>query len=348
MRSVEVSAPTREEAIAQALKQLKVERDEATVEVINPGSKGLFGLGASPCVLRVTVESSDEEEQHEEPAEQDNDARQSRGEERQSSRNRRGRRGGRGRRGSGERGEQRKEAREERPERNPLPQRAEKRDEPREPKPYTEESKHRDSEAAALLQEIVTRMGIQAKVDVRRADEGYSVLDVESPDSAILIGRKGRNLSAMQYLINRMTKRGENGEDDRLVVDVEGYVGRRQTALEEMAAQMAEKAKRSGRRVKVKPLDPHERRIIHVTLQNDPEVRTFSVGDAPIKSVIIAPKNEQRGDRGGRPPRRRGRRGGSGRGRNSSQRGGRRDNDRRDDGRRDAQPAESNTNDEVA
>ncbi len=164
---------------------------------------------------------------------------------------------------------------------------------------------------SALLDDMIRLMGIEATVVSRTSDNGETVLSVESPDSAILIGRKGRNLQAVQYLINRMVRNGENQpEADRIVVDIEGYLERRKASLEEMAQRLAQKAKESGRRIRVKPMSPQERRVIHMTLQDDPDVRTFSVGDTQVKCLIIAPKDEKQ------PPKRRsggGRRGGRGR-----------------------------------
>lgn len=181
------------------------------------------------------------------------------------------------------------------------------------------------NEAAALLEEIISNMGIEAKAVFTRSEDGSARLNVSSEDSAILIGRKGRNLSAMQYLINRMISRGDTNESsERLVVDVEGYVDRRRETLQDMARSMAEKAKESNRNMRLKPLSPQERRIVHLTLQEDEDIRTFSLGESLYRSVVISPKgaaqperNRSRGGRGGRGRRR------GGRDRNQDQRSGR-------------------------
>lgn len=148
------------------------------------------------------------------------------------------------------------------------------------------------NEAAALLRETIEKMGIQATVEFKRGSDNTACLSVASEDGAILIGRKGRNLSAMQYLINRMISHGDKAENtERLMVDVEGYVDRRRESLEEMARGLAARAKESGRVMRLKPLSPQERRVIHLALQEDAEVRTYSLGSSLYRSVVISPVN---------------------------------------------------------
>lgn len=173
------------------------------------------------------------------------------------------------------------------------------------------------TEAAATMHEIIGKMGITATTAFARNEDGGARLNIESEDSAILIGRKGRTLSAMQYLINRMISRGDTAENtERLIVDVGGYVDRRRESLEDMARNLAAKAKDTGRNMRLKPMSPQERRIIHVTLQDDEDVRTFSLGESLYRSVVISPKNARPdgGSRSSRGGRGRGYRGGRGRG----------------------------------
>ncbi len=183
-------------------------------------------------------------------------------------------------------------------------------------------------EAAVLLQETIDKMGIAAQVRFERPEAGGARLAVESEDGAILIGRKGRTLSALQYLINRMISQTDKAETtERLAVDVEGYVDRRRESLEAMALSLAQRAKETCRNMRLKPLSPQERRIIHVTLQNDPEVRTYSLGNSLFRSVVISPGNArpegQERPRGRRP----GGGGGQRRGRQGGRQGGRRQQD---------------------
>jgi spoIIIJ-associated protein len=181
-------------------------------------------------------------------------------------------------------------------------------------------------EAAAVLREMIAKMGIEAEVSFLHTEDGAAKLDVRSQDSAMLIGRKGRTLGAIQYLVNRMVAQGDTAENtERLMVDVEGYVDRRRESLEDLARHFAGRVKDSGRPARLKPLSPQERRIIHMTLRNDPEVRTASLGEALYRTVVISPINA-------RPGRSQGQGGGGGRGRGSRGGRGRGGGGRRPDG----------------
>ena len=159
--------------------------------------------------------------------------------------------------------------------------------------PITDEQ---GNEAAALLQEIINRMDLTANVSFVRAKDGSARLAVESgEEGGILIGKRGVTLEALQYLVNRMLPQNSTNENtERVVVDVGDYVDRRHAMLRDMALSMAEKAKSSGRNVRLKPLSPQERRIIHLTLEKDVQVRTYSTGDSLFRSVIINPVGSRR------------------------------------------------------
>ena len=164
-------------------------------------------------------------------------------------------------------------------------------------------------EAAALLNEIISRMDLSAQVSFAYDKENSARLVIESEeDGGILIGKRGVTLEALQYLINRMIpQNGANDTAERVVVDVGGYVDRRHAMLRDMAISMAKRAKESRRNVRLKPLSPQERRIIHLTLEKDPHVRTFSTGDSLFRSVVINPVGGRRNDsnRRGNAPRNR-------------------------------------------
>jgi spoIIIJ-associated protein len=141
----------------------------------------------------------------------------------------------------------------------------------------------------SMLSKMLHLMNVDATVQERETDDGIE-LEVKSPDSAILIGRKGKNLTAVQYLINRMYNHGRLNRC-RILVDVEAYHERRRQSLEDLARRTAEKVKRNKREVKLEVLSPQDRRSIHMALQDDPAVRTYSVGSGAYRNVVIAPSD---------------------------------------------------------
>lgn len=345
MRSVEVSARKREDAINKALQELGIERHEAHVEILDEGSPGFLGIGVRDVTVRVSTDvpgeggfpieadgnrvdaerrdnrggrakgprnGGDKRRQNRDRKNGDRGDRGPRAQQRgrakdRTNRDRRGKstRGGRPDRGDQKKSRPAKPARPEasrkpdRPKR-PRPERPREeysRPEPKERPPAKVLTDAQSSEAAALLHEIIANMGIESTVQPVESEQGGLKLAVESADSALLIGRKGRNLTALQYLINRILNRQDDWQQtQRIVVDVEGYLDRRRDTLEDMAARLAERAKSSGRRMRVKPLSPQERRIVHLALHDDPDIRTFSVGESNYRSVIIAPVTDEDAD----------------------------------------------------
>ena len=143
--------------------------------------------------------------------------------------------------------------------------------------------------AVEAIQEILTGFGIQAAIDEYEGDEGEIILDIVSGDLGMLIGRHGKTLDALQTLVSAITSR-KIGFRYPVVVDVEGYRGRRREKLEDMARRTAERASRQKRAVKLRPMTSYERRIIHVALRNDRRVVTASEGEEPTRSVVVTPK----------------------------------------------------------
>jgi spoIIIJ-associated protein len=142
--------------------------------------------------------------------------------------------------------------------------------------------------AAKVLREILDRMGIEAEVSA--FDDGERViLDAHGPESGLVIGKKGATLDALQYVINRIVSKRPN-EGPGIVVDAEGYRGRREDSLADLARRLAEKAVKTGRPVPVEPMSPHDRRIIHVTLAEHVGVTTESEGEGLFRRVVIYPK----------------------------------------------------------
>jgi len=149
--------------------------------------------------------------------------------------------------------------------------------------------------AQGALLELLAFLGMdEVQVNVRRAepapDEGEPplVLDVRGPDTDVLIGYRGETLAALQRITRLIVGREMAGRV-RLVVDVDGFKARREKSLRRLARRMAEQAVRTDRTAVLEPMPPHERRIIHITLRDHPQVTTQSVGERDRRKVTIIP-----------------------------------------------------------
>ena len=145
--------------------------------------------------------------------------------------------------------------------------------------------------ADSFLLKIFDSMGIEANNQIKK--EGnilyVDIKDISSSDMGILIGKRGNTLDSIQYLLSLALNK--NREDYiKVVVDSEGCRKKREETLIKLANKMAEKAKYSRRPVKLEPMNPYERRIIHSTLQNVEGVSTYSEGEEPFRRVVIIAK----------------------------------------------------------
>jgi spoIIIJ-associated protein len=154
-------------------------------------------------------------------------------------------------------------------------------------------------DAATLALDAVTNILSAAKVNVNStlrsasdADAGGPVIDLSGEDSGLLIGRRGQTLQALQFLVTAIV-RAQHGETARVVLDVEGYRNRREVALRDMAAKVAERVVQTGRSISLEPMSPADRRIIHTALTDHPGVTTESFGVGEGRKVTILPKRRQ-------------------------------------------------------
>lgn len=142
--------------------------------------------------------------------------------------------------------------------------------------------------ACAFIQKICQTMDVEAETETSH-DDDYWHVDIKGKELGILIGRRGDTLEALQYLTNLAVAR-QISERVRIIVDVEGYRQRREETLVRLAKRLSEKVKRTGTRITLEPMNPHERRIIHTALQDEESISTFSEGEDPNRRVVIALK----------------------------------------------------------
>ncbi len=147
--------------------------------------------------------------------------------------------------------------------------------------------------AREVLAEVLGYLGASSTIDVHPGDEaGVVVLDVRGDNGGLLIGRRGQTLDALEYIVNRIVGRDEDG-GGRVVIEVERYRERRREYLSALAQRLADKARTTGRIVTLNPMSPRDRRIVHMALQSDAGVTTQSQGDGHYRRVLIVPAGRQ-------------------------------------------------------
>lgn len=145
--------------------------------------------------------------------------------------------------------------------------------------------------AAEFLHEVIQSMGIPAKIDVEEDEESLrmNIVEVDERDAGVLIGKRGETLDALQYLTSIVA----NSHADhyvRVFLNTQGYREKREIALKNLARKMSTKALRYGRNMKLEPMNPYERRIIHSEVQKIHGVTSFSEGSEPYRRLVIQPE----------------------------------------------------------
>ena len=141
---------------------------------------------------------------------------------------------------------------------------------------------------AGFVQDIVTAMGVTVTISVEETAEGTRI-NLEGEDGGVLVRRGGEGLQALQHLVATAFRK-QLGDDNRIVIDCNGFRKDKDAELRQMARFIAEKARSSGIPQEVGPLNPYERRIVHLAIGEDPTVTSESIGDAFLKTVIISTK----------------------------------------------------------
>ncbi|NLY85405.1 MAG: protein jag [Tissierellia bacterium] len=142
--------------------------------------------------------------------------------------------------------------------------------------------------AENFISKLLASMNIRAVAVVKKEEDfiKVNITDINSTDMGILIGKRGNTLDSVQYLLSLVLNKKKD-KYIKVLVDVEGYRAKREETLIRLANKMAEKARYSRRTVKLEPMNPYERRIIHSALQNMDGITTYSEGDEPYRRVVI-------------------------------------------------------------
>ena len=253
-KSVEATGKNVEEALDTALVLAGVELDaDVEVEVLDSGNKGFFGIGGKNAKVRVTFSLP------EPPVKEPAPVKPAQVAEKQT-------------------------------ERKPA-QAAEKQTERKQAQAAAISPNQAAEQAQDFLKGIFAKLKVDPVCEVGEED-GALRLSFSGNDLGILIGRHGETLNALQYLTNLAINQ-KAAETPRIVLDVENYRKGREQALTALAKRMADKAVHTGRKVELEPMNPYERRIVHMTLQEDARVETQSQGAEPYRQVIIYKKHSQ-------------------------------------------------------
>ena len=176
---------------------------------------------------------------------------------------------------------------------NEVPKKANEDNKPSDTAPIPEEGiKNNDTDVIALgqtvIQKIVDKITEDATVRVEKTEEGV-VFHVEGGKTALIIGKRGQTLEAIQYLVDRVVNKSSESRI-RLQIDVAGYLDNKKTNLEQRALHLAEKVKKTGKPVTVGELNVYDRKIVHMCLKEEKDVRTQSMGSGFYRKLVIFPK----------------------------------------------------------
>lgn len=258
--NLEIIAPTVEEAVEKGLADLNLREDQVELEILDQGSRGLFGLGSRMARVRLTIRGAGQVDQmlEENPVEVFVE-----------------------------------------PEATTISEQVDEEEQTLDERPVLSSDMEEEDDdtlevSRVVVKELLVKMKVRAQVTARyvepedeRSKETVWV-DVHGSDLSILIGPKAETLNALQNIAGLIIGK-EIGHSIPLIVDVEGFRARRVQQLRQLARRMADQAVKTGRRQVLEPMPASERRIVHIELRNNPQVKTESVGEEPRRKVTIVP-----------------------------------------------------------
>ena len=252
------------EAVELALIDLKVSRDEVEVTVLEEPTKGFLGIGAKLAKVRVEKKAPQKPEKPEkkEP-------------------------------------EKKAPEKKEQPKKSSKPKEKKTNDKKSQEKKPEEKKKNivlddvdindlkavEEHEALTFLKDITGKMGLDLDFSAR-VGEDLVYVEMSGKDSRTVIGKRGQTLDAIQYLTSLVVNK-EKEKYTKVVVDAENYRAKRERTLEQLANRLAAKVIKTRKHIRLEPMNPYERKVIHATLQKNPNITTRSEGEEPYRRVVI-------------------------------------------------------------
>lgn len=302
MRSTVVSAKTVEECVNKALDKLQASRNEVNIEVINEAKQGFLGLfGAKDAVVRVSLKDDVKEKGTDDFVKNilNSDSNSVETEQKEDTKVIEDKKIVE----EVEKTEPTEDDKEEIVEEPVETVESEEVTEVEESVKSEETEEETESDVTIdrndelfitsknFLKQMIEDMGIDCDIESRT--EGnmikFNIMCSEESDIGIIIGKRGETLDSLQYIVNLVTNRNADTYI-RVILDCNQYRSKREKSLQKLARRLADKAVQTGRDIKLEPMNPYERRIIHTYLQNDENVNTFSQGNEPNRRVIIKRK----------------------------------------------------------
>ena len=263
---IDVTGKTEDEAIAKALAQLGLERDDVSVEILERAKSGFLGLGSCPAKVRVTYGPEEEEEPPKQEAPKAEPERP-------------------------KVPEKKPEKKAEKREKAAAPKQVSKAPVEEAPVPTVNNGEEVDDEKAraikTFLNGLLAQMDTQADIHVYLPEKGRYKVILEGKGLGALIGRRGETLDAIQQLTSYAVNRSGSGRV-RIQLDAENYREKREQSLQHLARKVAAKVTKYRRSVTLEPMKAYERHVIHTALQEVPGVTTYSTGTEPNRRVIVA------------------------------------------------------------
>lgn len=235
-------------AVELALADLKLTIDEVDVTVLEEPSRGFFGIGSKLALVRVEKKKTQEVKEPEKKEKK-----------------------------TVEKAEKAQTQKTTTPKKEEIKKEIEVEEENLVP--------CEDHEALRFLKEVIKEMGLDLDITAKKGENSL-YLDIQGKDSGTIIGKRGQTLDAIQYLTSLVANK-ESDEYTRVVVDAENYRAKREKTLEALANRLANKVVKTKRSVKLEPMNPYERKVIHAALHDHPKVVTRSEGQDPYRRVVI-------------------------------------------------------------
>ncbi len=239
-----------DEAVTLALADLKLTRDEVDVTILEEPSRGFFGIGSKLAKVRVEKKKVEEPEPVKQPEEKKPVT----------------------------------EAKKDHKQQKKKESAAAKRKFEVTEKP-SDLVDIEENEATVFLKNVTEQMGLKLNIKAQGNDSSM-YFDISGDDSGTIIGKRGQTLDSIQYLTSLVVNKNRE-KYMRVIVDAENYRAKREKTLEQLANRLADKVIRTKKSVRLEPMNPYERKVIHATLQSNPSVITRSEGEEPYRRVII-------------------------------------------------------------